>query len=70
LKADLNRLSPRMDWQVAGLGVIHGWLMAEQAPEDVSVEVVLENWGCVIAASTQRTHRISRGRSPRWYPTS
>jgi hypothetical protein len=49
LKAELNRLSPRMDWQVAGLSVIHGWLMAEQAPEDVSVEVVLENWGGVIA---------------------
>lgn len=49
LKADLNRLNPRMDWQPAGLGVIHGWLLAEQMPEDVSIEVVLENWACVTA---------------------
>lgn len=49
LKAELNRFSPRMDWQVAGLPVIYDWLLAEQTPQIVSTNVVLRNWACITA---------------------
>jgi len=49
LKAELNRLSPRMDWQVAGLGEVYGWLVAEQTPQAVSTNIVLQNWACITA---------------------
>ena len=44
LKAELNGLSPRMDWQVAGLAMIYGWLVAEEVPSIVTTQLVLENW--------------------------
>lgn len=44
LKADMNRLSPRMTWESAGLTRIFGWLVAEQTPSTVDADVVLENW--------------------------
>lgn len=47
LKIELNRLSPRMDWQVSGLTTIYAWLVAEQAPQTVSTSVVLQNWACI-----------------------
>jgi hypothetical protein len=47
LKAELNRLTPRMDWQVAGLPTIYAWLVAEQTPQIVSTTVVLQNWACI-----------------------
>ena len=43
----MNHLSPRMSWQVAGLTAIYGWLVAEQVPIVVSINVVLENWAGV-----------------------
>ena len=49
LKAELNRFSPRMDWQVAGLTVISSWLVNEQIPNTVSTSIVLENWAGITA---------------------
>jgi hypothetical protein len=47
LKTELNLISPRMDWQSAGLPVIYGWLVAEQTPQSVSANVVLHNWAVI-----------------------
>jgi hypothetical protein len=47
LKAELNVISPRMDWQTAGLTTIYGWLVAEQTPQTVSASVVLDNWAVI-----------------------
>ncbi|MCE9524316.1 MAG: AIPR family protein [Alphaproteobacteria bacterium] len=47
LKVDINRLSPRMTWELAGLSRVHGWLIGEQTPVTVDVEVVLENWAAI-----------------------
>lgn len=49
LKNEMNRLNPRMDWQSAGLAVIYDWLVAEQTPQVVSVNVTLANWACITA---------------------
>ncbi|MGH7976896.1 MAG: AIPR family protein [Limisphaerales bacterium] len=49
LKAELNVISPRMDWQMAGLSTIYGWLVAEQTPQAVSASVVLHNWAVITA---------------------
>jgi hypothetical protein len=49
LKAELNLISPRMDWQMAGLTVIYSWLVAEQTPQAVSANVVLHNWAVITA---------------------
>lgn len=47
LKAELNVISPRMDWRMAGLSTIHGWLVTEQVPKAVSVSVELHNWASI-----------------------
>jgi hypothetical protein len=47
LKTELNLISPRMDWQAAGLSITYGWLVAEQTPQAVSVNVVLHNWAVI-----------------------
>jgi hypothetical protein len=47
LQAELNRLCPRMSWQVAGLTKTYDWLVAEQVPIVVNANIVLENWSCV-----------------------
>lgn len=47
LRAEMNVISPRMDWQMAGLATIYGWLVAEQMPQAVSVNVVLHNWAVI-----------------------
>lgn len=48
LKTELNRLSPRMAWQPAGLSIVYGWLVAEQMPRTVDVDIVLYNWAPVM----------------------
>ena len=48
LKAELNRLSPRMDWQPAGLDPVYNWLVAEQTPQTVNVDIILYNWAPVL----------------------
>lgn len=47
LQAEMNRLSPRMGWQMAGLTTVYGWLVSEQTPMIVSAQVVLENWAAI-----------------------
>lgn len=49
LQADMNRLSPRMAWEAAGLSRIHGWLIAEQTPVAVDAQVTLESWAAITA---------------------
>ncbi len=44
LKTELNRVSERMTWQSAGLSAVNAWLIAEQAPSPVNVQVSLDNW--------------------------
>jgi len=44
LKGDLNRISERMSWESAGLDVIYGWLLSEEEPSPVEIDVTLENW--------------------------
>jgi hypothetical protein len=48
LKVELNRLSPRMDWQAAGLEKVYGWMLEEQTPIVINTQIVLENWASVI----------------------
>lgn len=48
LKEELNRLSPRMDWQAAILDVIYDWLVAEQTPTTVDASITLYNWAPVL----------------------
>ena len=48
LKADLNRLSPRMEWKPAGLDFLYNWLVAEQTPQTVDTSIVLHNWAPVL----------------------
>jgi hypothetical protein len=47
LRDELNVISHRMDWQMAGLSVIYGWLVAEQTPQAVSANIVLHNWAVI-----------------------
>lgn len=47
LQAEINILTAQMSWRIAGLTQIHGWLLAEQTPRAVNVQVVLENWAAV-----------------------
>ena len=49
LQADMNRLSPQMTWEMAGLSRIHGWLVAEQRPVTVDARLTLENWAAITA---------------------
>lgn len=42
--AEVNRPGDRMSWQAAGLVTVFGWLVAEQTPATVNVQVALENW--------------------------
>ena len=49
LKTELNALSPRMDWTPAGLTTIYGWLVAEQTPQTVNANIVLQNYGFATA---------------------
>jgi hypothetical protein len=49
LKAELNVISSRMDWRMAGIPTIYGWLVAEQTPQSVSASVVLHNWAVITA---------------------
>lgn len=44
---ELNRFSPLMDWRTAGLELVYGWLVAEQAPATVNDQITLENWAGV-----------------------
>jgi hypothetical protein len=47
LRDELNVINPRMDWRMAGLANIYGWLVAEQTPQVVSANVVLHNWAVI-----------------------
>lgn len=47
LKSEMNKISPRMDWQMAGLSVISEWLIDEQTLRSIDVDFSLENWACV-----------------------
>src|SRR5262249_16385177 len=47
LRTELNVLSERMAWRLCGLTIFYDWLIAEQTPSVVSVDVTLENWACV-----------------------
>lgn len=46
LKGEINRISERMNWEPAGLDVVHGWLLEEQVLTPVEIDVTLENWHC------------------------
>lgn len=47
LQAEMNGLTEQMSWRPAGLSQIYDWLLAEQQPSTVNVNVSLENWAWV-----------------------
>lgn len=47
LKQELNVLTERMVWNGCGLPVVHGWLLGEQEPEPVTIDLIVENWASV-----------------------
>lgn len=47
LLAETNRLGERMILEIVGLSRTYDWLVAEQLPNTIDVEITLENWGCV-----------------------
>lgn len=49
LRDEMNRFAERMSWHAEGLNEIHGWLITEQTPAIVTVEITLENWAAVTA---------------------
>jgi hypothetical protein len=44
LEAELNRVNPCLMWHADGLSKIYGWLIFEQTPQSVTVDVSLECW--------------------------
>lgn len=59
LKAEMNPISERMDWEPAGLDTIHHWLLAEQEVAPVEVDLTLENWHCTPTPKTTIYGQIS-----------
>lgn len=49
LLAETNRLSDRMSLEIVGLSRTYDWLVAEQAPNTIDVEITLENWAAITA---------------------
>ncbi len=47
LRDELNVLAPRMSWEPKGLNDIYNWLVAEQHPDSVTLDLTLENWAPV-----------------------
>lgn len=44
---EANALAEVVRWRDCGLPIVHGWLVAEQAPGNVTVNMTLERWKCV-----------------------
>ena len=49
LTAETNRLSHRMCLEIVGLSQTYDWLVAEQTPNTIDVEITLENWASITA---------------------
>lgn len=49
LAAEFNALSPRLAWHSCGLTCVYEWLIAEQTPRTITVDIILENWTCITA---------------------
>jgi AIPR protein len=47
LLAEINKLSERMTLEIVGLARTYDWLVAEQAPNTIDVQVTLENWAAI-----------------------
>ncbi len=47
--ADANRVAEIVQWRDGGLATVHSWLVDEQSPGSVTVNVTLELWKCVTA---------------------
>jgi hypothetical protein len=47
LQAAQNRHKPWFEWRDIGLPMMHGWLTDEQALEEITVDLVLENWNTI-----------------------
>ena len=47
LQAELNSIAPRISWKPYGLTAVHNWLLAEQNPDSVTIDITLENWAIV-----------------------
>jgi hypothetical protein len=59
LQSDMNRLSERMSWKSVGLSQLYNWLVAEQAPAAVSLDVTLEDWAAITTPRKAIYGRIS-----------
>jgi hypothetical protein len=49
LQGEMNRLNPRMNWNLIGLAGIYDYLVLEQTPKTIDIEITLENWASVTA---------------------
>lgn len=47
LIADTNRLAERMGLEIVGLSRTYDWLVTEQAPNTIDVDITLENWASI-----------------------
>lgn len=47
--AEANELDDRMQMEIVGLSRTFEWLVAEQSPKTVDIQVVLEHWAAIIA---------------------
>jgi hypothetical protein len=49
LLAETNRLGDRMILEIVGLARTYDWLVAEQAPNTIDVQITLEHWAAIMA---------------------
>jgi len=48
-RTEANGITEIVQWSDCGCATVHGWIVAEQAPSNVTVNVTLEHWKCVTA---------------------
>lgn len=48
-RTEANGITEIVQWSDCGCTTVHGWLIAEQAPSNITVNVALEHWKCVTA---------------------
>lgn len=46
-RTEANGVTEVVQWSDCGCATVHGWLVTEQAPSNVTVNVTLEHWKCV-----------------------
>ena len=47
LVADTSKLAEHMSLEIVGLSRTYDWLVSEQAPNTIDIEITLENWASI-----------------------